>query len=91
MNSGGIKLIDALNGPNTHGTNNSEYSVGGLLSVELDSVAAVDMSDTRLLGLARWSLVWNAGYWRPHVGFYGGVNYGFDYGGHGYEGGRWRW
>ena len=33
--------------------------------------------------------VWNAGYWGPHVGFYGGVNYGFGYGGHGYEGGRW--
>ena len=25
----------------------------------------------------------------PHVGFYGGVNYGFGYGGVGYEGGRW--
>ena len=24
-----------------------------------------------------------------HVGFYGGVNYGFGYGGSGYEGGRW--
>ena len=33
--------------------------------------------------------VWNAGYWGPHVGFYGGVNYGFGYGGYGYEGGRW--
>ena len=33
--------------------------------------------------------VWNAGYWGPHVGFYGGVNYGFGYGGVGYEGGRW--
>jgi len=32
---------------------------------------------------------WNAGYWGPHVGFYGGVNYGFGYGGVGYEGGRW--
>jgi hypothetical protein len=31
----------------------------------------------------------NAGYWGPHVGFYGGVNYGFGYGGVGYEGGRW--
>ncbi len=29
------------------------------------------------------------GYWGPHVGFYGGVNYGYGYGGHGYEGGRW--
>jgi WXXGXW repeat (2 copies) len=33
--------------------------------------------------------VWNAGYWGPHVGFYGGVDYGFGYGGVGYLGGRW--
>ena len=33
--------------------------------------------------------VWSAGYWGPHVGFYGGVNYGYGYGGAGYEGGRW--
>jgi hypothetical protein len=32
---------------------------------------------------------WHAGYWGPHVGFYGGINYGFGYGGFGYEGGRW--
>jgi len=29
------------------------------------------------------------GYWGPHVGFYGGINYGFGYFGHGYEGGYW--
>ena len=29
------------------------------------------------------------GYWGPHVGFYGGVNYGFGYGGIGFAGGRW--
>ena len=33
--------------------------------------------------------VWNAGYWGPHIGFYGGVNYGFGYVGTGYLGGRW--
>lgn len=33
--------------------------------------------------------VFHAGYWGPHVGFYGGVNYGFGYGGAGYAGGRW--
>jgi hypothetical protein len=33
---------------------------------------------------------WHGGYWGPHVGFYGGVNYGFGYGGVGYEGGYWR-
>jgi hypothetical protein len=32
---------------------------------------------------------WNGGYWGPHIGFYGGVNYGFGYGGVGYQGGRW--
>jgi hypothetical protein len=31
----------------------------------------------------------NDGYWGPSVGFYGGINYGFGYFGHGYEGGRW--
>src|ERR1700692_3031153 len=29
------------------------------------------------------------GYWGPHVGWYGGINYGFGYFGHGYQGGRW--
>src|ERR1039458_1180639 len=33
---------------------------------------------------------WNDGYWGPTVGFYGGVNYGYGYGGSGYEGGYWR-
>jgi WXXGXW repeat (2 copies) len=33
--------------------------------------------------------VFHDGYWGPHVGFYGGINYGFGYGGVGYEGGRW--
>ncbi len=32
---------------------------------------------------------WHAGYWGPHVGFYGGVNYGFGFGGVGFVGGRW--
>jgi hypothetical protein len=34
--------------------------------------------------------LWNAGYWGPHVGFYGGVNYGYGYGGSGFEGGYWQ-
>jgi WXXGXW repeat (2 copies) len=34
--------------------------------------------------------LWHAGYWGPHVGFYGGVNYGFGYDGAGYAGGYWR-
>ena len=33
---------------------------------------------------------WNVGYWGPHIGFYGGVNYGFGYGGVGFIGGEWR-
>jgi YXWGXW repeat-containing protein len=31
----------------------------------------------------------HAGYWGPHIGFYGGVNYGFGYTGVGFAGGRW--
>jgi len=31
--------------------------------------------------------LWHAGYWGPHVGFYGGINYGYGYGGVGFEGG----
>ena len=34
-------------------------------------------------------MLWHAGYWGPHVGFYGGVNYGYGYGGVGFYGGRW--
>jgi hypothetical protein len=33
---------------------------------------------------------WHGGYWGPHIGFYGGVNYGFGYGGIGFCGGEWR-
>jgi WXXGXW repeat (2 copies) len=33
--------------------------------------------------------MFHAGYWGPHVGFYGGVNYGYGYGGVGFAGGRW--
>ena len=33
--------------------------------------------------------VFHAGYWGPRVGFYGGINYGYGYGGDGYGGGRW--
>jgi hypothetical protein len=33
---------------------------------------------------------WHPGYWGPHVGYYGGVNYGFGYMGVGFAGGMWR-
>ncbi len=29
------------------------------------------------------------GFWGPHIGFYGGVAYGFGYTGYGYQGGYW--
>jgi hypothetical protein len=32
---------------------------------------------------------WHQGYWGPHVGYYGGVAYGYGYYGSGYDGGRW--
>jgi hypothetical protein len=33
--------------------------------------------------------LFHAGYWGPHIGFYGGISYGFGYFGVGFEGGRW--
>jgi WXXGXW repeat (2 copies) len=33
--------------------------------------------------------IFHEGFWGPTIGFYGGINYGFGYFGHGYEGGRW--
>ncbi|HLK71384.1 MAG TPA: hypothetical protein VKT19_05475 [Steroidobacteraceae bacterium] len=33
--------------------------------------------------------LWHEGYWGRHVGFYGGVDYGFGYGPRGYDGGYW--
>jgi hypothetical protein len=33
--------------------------------------------------------IFHTGYWGPHIGFYGGINYGFGYFGAGFEGGRW--
>jgi hypothetical protein len=33
--------------------------------------------------------LWHQGYWGPHIGFYGGVNYGYGYTGVGYVGGYW--
>ncbi len=34
--------------------------------------------------------IFHSGYWGPHIGFYGGINYGFGYGGVGFGGGEWR-
>jgi hypothetical protein len=33
--------------------------------------------------------LFHEGWWGPHVGFYGGINYGFGYFGTGFVGGRW--
>ena len=33
--------------------------------------------------------IWHPGYWGDHVGYYGGVNYGFGYMGIGFLGGMW--
>ena len=41
-------------------------------------------------GWSSGAYLWHGGYWGPHVGFYGGVNYGFGYGGIGFVGGEWR-
>jgi len=40
-------------------------------------------------GLVGGAYLFHAGYWGPHVGFYGGINYGFGYTGVGFVGGRW--
>ncbi|HXZ61005.1 MAG TPA: YXWGXW repeat-containing protein [Steroidobacteraceae bacterium] len=41
-----------------------------------------------------WALVgavylFHPGHWGPHVGYYGGINYGHGYDGEGFHGGRW--
>jgi hypothetical protein len=33
---------------------------------------------------------WSPGYWGPHIGYYGGIDYGFGYIGIGYVGGYWK-
>jgi len=40
-------------------------------------------------GFAGGAYGWHGGYWGEHVGFYGGINYGFGYGGAGFVGGEW--
>ena len=32
---------------------------------------------------------WRGGYWGAHIGYYGGINYGYGYSGNGYQGGYW--
>lgn len=40
-------------------------------------------------GFGGGAYLWHAGYWGPHLGFYGGVNYGFGFTGVGFVGGMW--
>lgn len=40
-------------------------------------------------GFSNGRYLWRQGYWGPHIGFYGGVNYGHGYTGVGYVGGYW--
>jgi hypothetical protein len=40
-------------------------------------------------GWGNGAFLFHEGYWGPHIGFYGGINYGFGYVGVGYEGGYW--
>ncbi len=40
-------------------------------------------------GWSGGAYLFHPGYWGPHVGFYGGINYGFGYTGVGFVGGRW--
>lgn len=40
-------------------------------------------------GFDRDRYAWHRGYWGRHVGYYGGVNYGYGYDGYGYQGGYW--
>jgi len=41
-------------------------------------------------GFSGGAYLWHPGYWGPHVGFYGGINYGYGYFGEGFVGGRWQ-
>jgi hypothetical protein len=40
-------------------------------------------------GWASGFYVWHGGYWGPHVGYYGGIAYGYGYTGAGFVGGYW--
>jgi len=68
------------------------YSNGGYFFVPGTWVMAPQPGFLWTPGYWGWrggGFAFNEGYWGPHVGFYGGINYGFGYGGEGYEGGRW--
>ncbi len=41
-------------------------------------------------GWVNGAYIFHDGYWGRHIGYYGGVNYGYGYGGIGFAGGEWR-
>lgn len=68
------------------------YGDGGYFWVPGTWVLAPYVGALWTPGYWGWSngfYVFNAGYWGPRVGFYGGINYGYGYGGVGYRGGYW--
>ena len=68
------------------------YGDGGYFWVPGTWVLAPYMGALWTPGYWGWSngfYVFNRGYWGPHVGFYGGINYGYGYEGVGYRGGYW--
>jgi hypothetical protein len=68
------------------------YGPGGYYWVPGTWVPAPEPGFYWTPGYWGWSAglyVWHPGYWGPHVGYYGGVNYGFGYFGIGFVGGVW--
>ncbi len=69
-----------------------DYDEGDYYWVPGTWVAAPEVGVLWTTGYWAWrrdGFFFNEGYWGPHVGFYGGISYGYGYFGEGYEGGRW--
>ena len=69
-----------------------EYGSHGYSWIEGQWLQPPEMGMLWTPGYWRWSdgvYLWSAGYWDREVGYYGGVDYGYGYGGRGYQGGYW--
>jgi hypothetical protein len=69
-----------------------DYDIGDYYWVPGTWVLAPEVGFLWTPGYWAWGegrFIFHEGYWGPHVGFYGGIAYGFGYFGFGYEGGRW--
>jgi len=69
-----------------------DYDIDGYYWVPGTWVLAPEVGFLWTPGYWGWGgdrFIFYDGYWGPHVGFYGGINYGFGYFGSGFEGGRW--